>query len=276
MPSLVRASQCGTGQQWSNEAAAASSAGAGADLGEPARFDYRAARVPPHGPPAMRGGWREGRPGDGALENGPGRTDDSNALKSGAETRRRVVVAMSGGVDSSVVAALLHRAGHDVIGITCSSTTGAAMGRKGSCCAGQDIHDARRVAAALGIPHYVLDYEARFAATVMGQFADSYAAGETPVPCVACNQQIKFGDLLQTARELGADVLATGITSSGATVRRPRALPRRRCRARPELFPVRHDTRAAGEPLVSHRRPAQGGGARARARARPARRRQGR
>jgi tRNA-specific 2-thiouridylase len=118
---------------------------------------------------------------------------------------------MSGGVDSSVVAALLRRAGHDVIGITLQLYDhGAATGRKGSCCAGQDIHDARRVAAALGIPHYVLDYEARFAATVMGQFADSYAAGETPVPCVACNQQIKFGDLLQTARELAADVLATG------------------------------------------------------------------
>ncbi len=118
---------------------------------------------------------------------------------------------MSGGVDSSVVAALLRRAGHDVIGITLQLYDhGAATGRKGSCCAGQDIHDARRVAAALGIPHYVLDYEARFAATVMDQFADSYAAGETPVPCVACNQQIKFGDLLQTARELAADVLATG------------------------------------------------------------------
>ena len=118
---------------------------------------------------------------------------------------------MSGGVDSSVVAALMREAGHDVIGITLQLYDhGTATGRKGSCCAGQDIHDARRVADALGIPHYVLDYESRFAAAVIDSFAESYAAGETPIPCVTCNQQIKFRDLLDTAKELGADVLATG------------------------------------------------------------------
>ena len=123
----------------------------------------------------------------------------------------RVVVAMSGGVDSSVTAALLAAEGYDVVGVTLQLYDhGEATHRKGACCAGRDIHDARSVAAALGIPHYVLDYESRFKEAVIDRFAESYIQGETPVPCVECNMSIKFHDLLITARELGAQVLATG------------------------------------------------------------------
>ena len=129
--------------------------------------------------------------------------------KKPAETR--VVVAMSGGVDSSVTAALLREEGYEVVGITLQLYDhGAAVGRKGACCAGQDIHDARNVAARIDIPHYVLDYESRFRQAVIDDFAEAYARGETPIPCVRCNQTVKFRDLLSTAAELGADALATG------------------------------------------------------------------
>src|SRR5579862_5827993 len=123
----------------------------------------------------------------------------------------RILVAMSGGVDSSAVAGLLHEAGHEVVGVTLQLyDQGAASGRKGACCAGQDIHDARRVADRLGIAHYVIDAEERFQRAVIADFADSYAAGETPVPCIRCNQTVKFADLTALASDLGAERLATG------------------------------------------------------------------
>lgn len=139
----------------------------------------------------------------------------------------RVVVAMSGGVDSSVTAALLHHLGYDVVGVTLQLYDhGAAIQKKGACCAGQDIYDAKRVAEECGFPHYVLDYESRFREAVIEEFADTYLAGFTPIPCVRCNQTVKFADLLKTARELGAACMATGhyiqraMGNDGAQLRR--------------------------------------------------------
>ncbi len=123
----------------------------------------------------------------------------------------RVVVAMSGGVDSSVAAALLHEQGYQVVGITLQLYDhGEALKKKGACCAGQDIHDAKRVSEAMGFEHYVLNYQSKFQDGVIEDFVDSYLKGETPIPCVKCNQNVKFKDLLATARDLGADCMATG------------------------------------------------------------------
>jgi tRNA-specific 2-thiouridylase len=172
-------------------------------------------------------------------ERGQAATAMRNSLEiEGRPQDTRVVVAMSGGVDSSVTAALLKAEGYDVVGVTLQLYDhGAMTHRKGACCAGQDIHDARSVADRIGIPHYVLDYESRFKEAVIDRFAESYVSGETPVPCVDCNMAIKFRDLLSTARELGAAVLATGhYVASRALPEGGRALYRAREEERDQSY----------------------------------------
>ncbi|MFT6072210.1 MAG: tRNA-specific 2-thiouridylase, partial [Alphaproteobacteria bacterium] len=129
----------------------------------------------------------------------------------GKPSDHRIAVAMSGGVDSSVVAALLHYQGFDVMGITLQLYDhGAAIAKKGACCAGQDIYDARKIADQCGFPHFVLDYESRFQEKVIDDFIDTYLQGSTPIPCVKCNEEVKFKDLMHAAQDFGATKMATG------------------------------------------------------------------
>ena len=186
----------------------------------------------------------------------PRATLPSGTIEMNQRAPRRVVVAMSGGVDSSVAAALLKQQGHDVIGVTLQLYDhGQARARVGACCAGQDIHDARRVAEVLSIPHYVLDYEARFRDAVIESFAEAYAVGETPIPCVTCNQQIQVPRPARDCARTGCRCARhRPLHRAPQWSARPGALSRPGLRSRPELFPVRDDTRAIAPAVVSARR----------------------